>query len=303
MGEIFDKGSTVFIILLIIAVIGGFGFAAWKIMEPTSENKTDIAVTNKINQSTVKNENIKNEVDANEVNENTVLSEENIDDENSEINNEEITDEVENEDENNNEEDVQNPIIATNVLNVRKYEEDGFMKVENMAPVINFSKTRLVYNFNNEPYNLEFVYPADWAMGSSTFQGDITAVQCSKDFNHVTSAVINEINIEDNQGISYDDALTLLENKLKDYADSIGEIYEINNVAIEEIETEEGLEKVLKFEYDQGQYYKTYCYSNIEIVDSYIYVLTVAISSNDFNDEMITEKESILKTFKVSDAD
>lgn len=307
MGELFDKGSTVFIILLIIAVIGGFGFAAMKIMEPSPKNETNAAIANVINQSAVKNENTKNEVVANAVSDgkNNVSTEDEVEYTNSTVTenvveNETIVDENELDD---NEDDVAKPIIPTNVLNVKKYEENGFMKVENVAPIINFPKTRLVYNFNNEPYNLEFVYPAEWMMGSSNIQGDITVVQCSKDMNRITSTVINEINIEDNPEISYDDALTLLENKLREYADSIGEIYEINNVVIEEIETEDGIEKVLKFEYDQGQYYKTYCYSKIEIVDSYIYVLTVAIDSSELNDEMIVEKDNILKTFKVSDAD
>ena len=127
------------------------------------------------------------------------------------------------------------------------YEEDGFMKVENTSFSTNFSKTKMMYNFNNNPYNLEFVYPYGWNMGGYSLQNNVMVVQCSKDTNRMTSAVINEINIEDNQGISYDDALLLLETKIREYADSIGDIYEINNVAIEEIETEDGIEKVHSF--------------------------------------------------------
>lgn len=298
MGEIFDKGSTILIVLLIIGVIAGFGFAAWKIMEPSPENKTDLATTNNLNQSTIRDEIVENINDENVVsntnsveNEDLIVDEENPDD----IENENIVEDSE-------EEEI-DPIIATNVLNVKKYEEDGFMKVENVSFSTNYSKTKMIYNFNNNPYNLEFVYPYEWNMGGYSLQGNITVVQCSKDTNSMTSAIINEINIEDNPGISYEDALLLLETKIREYADSIGDIYEVNNAVVEEIETEDGVQKVLKFEYDMGQYYKTYCYSKIEIVDSYMYVLTVGISSREFNDELIAEKDSILKSFKVSDAD
>ena len=199
-------------------------------------------------------------------------------------------------------EEITNTLLV-NVLSIKKYEENGIMKSENSAFETNFSKTKMIYNFNHNPYNLEFIYPAEWQHGFSHFLGNVEAIECSENIQErePTKAIITEILIEENLDLTDNDALLILENKIRDYTNQIGTIYEISNVSIEEIEKDNQFYKILAYDYNKGPYYKTHCFSMIKIKNPYMYVLTVGIPKEAFNKETLTIKNDILKSFEIDE--
>ena len=146
-----------------------------------------------------------------------------------------------------------------------------------------YSTTKMIYNAYNLPYILQVVYPTDWIVGCANLTGDLTFVKCEKDneSSFGTFVSVNEFYIDDEMNDK-------------------GEIYEVTNSQIESLILDDGsVVDVLKFEYNEGPYYKTHCYCKIEIVDSIMYVATVGIFDKELDDQMLEIKDDILKTFRV----
>lgn len=163
-----------------------------------------------------------------------------------------------------------------------------------------YSTTKMIYNAYNLPYILQVVYPTDWIVGCANLTGDLTFVKCEKDneSSFGTFVSVNEFYIDDEMNDK--PALEVLENKIREYVNDKGEIYEVTNSQIESLILDDGsVVDVLKFEYNEGPYYKTHCYCKIEIVDSIMYVATVGIFDKELDDQMLEIKDDILKTFRV----
>lgn len=199
-------------------------------------------------------------------------------------------------------EEIKNTLLV-NVLSMKKYEENGIMKSENLNFKITFPKTKMIYNFNQNPYNLEFIYPAQWQHGFSQFLGNVKAIECSENAQgrESTKAIITEFLLEENLDLTDNDALVILENKIREYTNQIGTIYQISDVSIEEIEKDNQFYKILAYDYNKGPYYKTHCFSIIKIKNPYMYVLTVAIPKEAFNEETLTIKNDILRSFEINE--
>ena len=193
--------------------------------------------------------------------------------------------------------------LLVNILTMKKYEANGIMKTENSTFQKTFSKTKMIYNFNYNPYNLEFIYPAEWQHSSTSLAGNVHAIQCSENAEgqNSTKAIITEINIEENLKLTDDNVLAILENKIREYTNQIGTIYEVSNVYIEEIEKANQIYKILAYDYNEGAYYKTHCFSMIKIKNPYMYILTVGIPEEVFNTETVEIKNDILKSFDISE--
>ena len=111
-------------------------------------------------------------------------------------------------------------------------------------------------------------------MGSRNLKNDLTTVQCKYDRNKTYTTAVTLYEIDINGEMENRNSLEILESKIREYVDSIGSIYEVNNFSIEQLIFEDGnYDDILKFEYNEGKYYKTYCYCKVEIVDSIMYML------------------------------
>lgn len=121
MSELKENLITVFLVILIIAVIGIFGYAVWNIMQDDTKTNEQLSTTNNFEQSILKNE-IKEKNDiTNIINNaiNTVTEDTTVDvEKENNIEQEENIKDIEN----NNLSDSK----VTNFLYVNKYEERWF---------------------------------------------------------------------------------------------------------------------------------------------------------------------------------
>lgn len=197
---------------------------------------------------------------------------------------------------------VDNTIVeapeTTDVHKVRKYIDDGLIKYETPGFTPKYSEYKLRYNYNYFEYDLEVILPSTWGTGFYTITPDVQVVRATENVEgkQPMSAIIYEIEVE--SGMSYDDAINLLANKINEFVLNQGSIYEIVNWKFEDIEVDGEIFKVLAYQHNAGKYYQTKCYSIIKLRDSYMYILTIAIPTGDDNDENMELKNKILKSYK-----
>lgn len=187
---------------------------------------------------------------------------------------------------------------------VIKYNDNGIIKTQfSYKDMRNGYYTKLIYNYNFSPDLIEITYPVDWISSSYHLEANLDFVYSHKNGESIfgegaVGAVINELDISEYGNVNNENALEILEIKLNDYLNGKSEIYSFENMERQEVASDDHVYKILKYEYNQGKYYKTYCYSTILVRNENAYVLTFTIPSKQYSDEALDMKEQIIKTFK-----
>lgn len=197
--------------------------------------------------------------------------------------------------------------VEPNIDYVLKYIDEGIVKTQiSKEDRRNEYKSKIIYNYNLNSDLLEITYPASWIPSIYAMEEYLTVTYCHDENDTRTfgtglvGAVINEIDVSNYENVNNENALEILESKLIEYVNQKSEIYFVDNFETEEISTDENYYKILKYEYNQGKYYKTICYSTALVSGDYAYVLTFTIPNEDMTEENINLKDEIIKSFKFS---
>ena len=271
-----NNGGGVFVtfilILLILAVFGGLIYVSYRIVtsDTTPENIVNV-------NEVVEDEEPKNII------ENKVNDVENV---------------VEDKDELTDEEIINNAEEPVNLYTIRKVVNDnGIIETQSQPVREVFKNTRMVYNYNYNLYNAEFVYPAAWIEETQIIKNTPGIVVCKE---KVTSglglmAVITEIELE-STNVS---EIGLLQEKLNEYTDTLNkDVYSLENYERTILYDGQRQSEVLEYEYTAGKT-KQLCYSLPILGNKYMYVLTFVIPEEKMSDEALQIKDEILKTFEV----
>ena len=93
--------------------------------------------------------------------------------------------------------------------------------------------------------------------------------------------------------------MNLLEDKLKEYADTLNEnVYSLENYERTILYDGQKQSEVLEYEYTAGKT-KQFCYSLPIMGNKCMYVFTFVIPESRIGDETIQIKDEMLKTFEV----
>ena len=291
MEQIKDKFLTVILIIIILGAIAGFAYVGYKYMTEEPETNSNIAVVE---------EQINSNISENQVVENISVDESSSGRKIEVVKKEEKTVTVENTGEGNNSTTIAPP-ETTDIYNIRKYHEDGFIKTETNGFSPKSTEYKLRYNYDYRGYDLEFIVPSNWIPGHYVLTDEVQYVQATEkvEGGQPMQAIITEMEIE--PGTSYNDALGLLANKISEFVSGQGNIYETVNWGNEEIEIDGEMYRVLTYQHNAGKYYQTQCYTVIKLRDPFMYILTVAVPTNKISDENIELKNKIFKSFKFVD--
>ena len=269
---------TFILILLIIAVFAGLIYVSYRIVN--SDTTPENVATNEVLEENVENK-IENKVE--NKTENVVEDELDIETEDEELTDEEIIE---------NAEEPMNLRVMRKVVN-----DNGIIETQSQPVKEIFAKNRMIYNFNYSLYNAEFIYPAEWEEETQVIENTPGITVCKEKVSSGDRlmAVITEIELEGNNPSE----MNLLEDKLKEYADTLNEnVYSLENYERTILYDGQKQSEVLEYEYIAGKT-KQFCYSLPIMGNKCMYVFTFVIPESRIGDETIQIKDEMLKTFEV----
>lgn len=184
-----------------------------------------------------------------------------------------------------------------------KYLDNGIYKTVTQTYSINESGDydMVSYGYDGSSYGVMFIYPSTWNIVINSFDAisnDSPVITCSESgYMSSPTAYLTEIELNSSQNYSQEQYLNLLQQEIQGYFSNLG-YGSASNFNISDITLYDKTTKVLSYDASLSDYYNFKVYNAIIANETYMYVLTVSIPTDDINDDNTSLKDLIISSFE-----